>query len=128
MPRPSIVYCCLTLARFRRVVDNSDEISERVLGSLMRAIHGIYGPALRWGLARPRATLAAALGVFVLSLALVPMIGFSLFPTADIPQFRVRIEAPDGYLVLLFVALLIAGFVCVTVPMARRAAPARAAT
>jgi len=26
----------------------------------------------------------------------VPAIGFSLFPTADIPQFRVRIEAPDG--------------------------------
>jgi hypothetical protein len=39
-----------------------------------------------------------------------------------------RVEAPNGYLVLLFVALLIAGFVCVTVPMARRAAPARAAT
>ena len=38
-----------------------------------------------------------------------------------------RIEALDGYLVLLFVSLLLAGFVCVTVPMARRAAPARAA-
>ncbi len=75
---------------------DSDEISERVLGQPDAGIHGIYGPALRWGLARPRATLAAALGVFVLSLALVPMIGFSLFPTADIPQFRVRIEAPDG--------------------------------
>ncbi len=39
-----------------------------------------------------------------------------------------RIEAPEGYLVLLLVTLLLAGFVCVTVPMARRAAPARAAT
>jgi hypothetical protein len=38
-----------------------------------------------------------------------------------------RMDAPDGYLVLLFVSLLIAGFVCVTVPMARRPAPARAA-
>ncbi|MEX1993077.1 MAG: efflux RND transporter permease subunit [Steroidobacteraceae bacterium] len=84
------------LARVRQVVDRSDEVADRVLGQLMRAIHGIYGPALRWGLARPRATLAAALGVFVASLALVPAIGFSLFPTADIPQFRVRIEAPDG--------------------------------
>ena len=62
----------------------------------MGGIHRIYGPALRAGLARPRATLAAALAIFVLSLALVPAIGFSLFPTADIPQFRVRIEAPDG--------------------------------
>ena len=39
-----------------------------------------------------------------------------------------RIEAPDGYLLLLFVSLLLAGFVCVTVPMARRAAAARPAT
>ncbi len=84
------------LARGRHIVDRSDEVADRVLGTIMRGIHGIYGPALRWGLARPRTTLAAALGVFVLSLALVPAIGFSLFPTADIPQFRVRIEAPDG--------------------------------
>jgi len=83
-------------ARVRGIVDRSDAVADGVLGAMMRGIHGIYGPALRWGLARPRATLAAALGVFTLSLALVPAIGFSLFPTADIPQFRVRIEAPDG--------------------------------
>jgi multidrug efflux pump subunit AcrB len=83
-------------ARVRTIVDQSDEVADRLLSALMRGIHRIYGPALRWGLARPRTTLAAALGVFVLSLALVPAIGFSLFPTADIPQFRVRVEAPDG--------------------------------
>jgi multidrug efflux pump subunit AcrB len=83
-------------ARVRTIVDHSDEVADRLLGGLMHAIHRIYGPALRYGLARPRTTLAAALGVFVLSLALVPAIGFSLFPTADIPQFRVKIEAPDG--------------------------------
>jgi multidrug efflux pump subunit AcrB len=83
-------------ARLRGIVDRSDEVADGLLRRLMDAIHRIYGPALRFGLARPRRTLAAALGVFVLSLALVPLIGFSLFPTADIPQFRVRIEAPDG--------------------------------
>jgi multidrug efflux pump subunit AcrB len=83
-------------ARFRTFVDASDAVADRLLAGLMRAIHRIYGPALRSGLARPRTTLAAALGVFALSLLLVPAIGFSLFPTADIPQFRVRIEAPDG--------------------------------
>jgi multidrug efflux pump subunit AcrB len=77
-------------------VERSDQVADRVLAAFMRAIHRIYGPALRHGLARPRATLAAALGIFALSLLLVPWIGFSLFPTADIPQFRVRIEAPDG--------------------------------
>ncbi|MGQ0429362.1 MAG: efflux RND transporter permease subunit [Gammaproteobacteria bacterium] len=84
------------LGRGRAIVDRADEAADGVLDRLMNAIHRIYGPALRRGLARPRTTLAAALGIFVLSLALVPSIGFSLFPTADIPQFRVRIEAPDG--------------------------------
>jgi multidrug efflux pump subunit AcrB len=94
--RPKQPWLAALLARGRGIVDRSDEVADRVLGALMRAIHGIYGPALRWGLARPRTTLAAALGVFALSLLLIPAIGFSLFPTADIPQFRVRIEAPDG--------------------------------
>jgi len=93
---PRIPWLAGAIARVRGFVDHSDEVADRLLGALMRAIHGIYGPALRWGLGRPRATLAAALGVFVLSLFLVPAIGFSLFPTADIPQFRVVIEAPDG--------------------------------
>ncbi|MBM4219380.1 MAG: efflux RND transporter permease subunit [Gammaproteobacteria bacterium] len=83
-------------ARLRTFVDGADAVADRLLAALMRAIHRFYGPALRWGLARPRRTLAMALGVFALSLLLVPAIGFSLFPTADIPQFRVRIEAPDG--------------------------------
>lgn len=83
-------------ARVRAVVDRSDHAADRLLAAVMRAIHGIYGPALRYALARPRTTLAAALGVFALSLLLVPAIGFSLFPTADIPQFRIRIETADG--------------------------------
>ncbi|HSN69991.1 MAG TPA: efflux RND transporter permease subunit [Steroidobacteraceae bacterium] len=68
----------------------------RILGGLMRLIHAVYAPALRRALAWPRATLIAALAVFVASLALVPRIGTSLFPTADIPQFLVTIEAPLG--------------------------------
>jgi len=94
--QPRSPWLATPLARIRAVVERSDEVADRVLAALMRAIHRIYGPALRYGLARPRATLAAALGIFALSLLLVPWIGFSLFPTADIPQFRVRIEAPDG--------------------------------
>ena len=84
------------LARLHALLDRADHVADRVLAAVMRAIHRIYGPALRWGLARPRTTLAAALSVFALSLVLVPWIGFSLFPTADIPQFRVRIETADG--------------------------------
>jgi hypothetical protein len=56
--------------------------------------------------------------------------GRSVLPSATAAQRLAenRIEAPEGYLVLLVVTLLIAGFVCVAVPMARKAAPSRAAT
>ena len=84
------------LANVRGLLDRADHVADRVLSALMSGIHRIYGPALRWGLARPRKTLTAALSVFALSLLLVPWIGFSLFPTADIPQFRVRIETANG--------------------------------
>ena len=56
--------------------------------------------------------------------------GRAMLPSATTAQRLAenRVESPDGYLVLLVVSLLLAGFVCVAVPMARRAAPARPAT
>jgi multidrug efflux pump subunit AcrB len=66
------------------------------LRALTGGIHRIYGPALRRALAWPRTTLLAAAAVFGTAVALVPVIGFSLFPSADTPQFTVDIEAPDG--------------------------------
>ena len=93
---PRQPWLAVPLTKFRALLDRADHLAERVLAALMGGIHRIYGPALRWGLARPRTTLASALGVFALSLLLVPWIGFSMFPTADIPQFRVRIETADG--------------------------------
>ncbi len=62
----------------------------------MRGIRGIYAPALSKALEWPKATLLGALVLFLLALATVPLIGRSQFPVADIPQFLVRIEAPDG--------------------------------
>jgi multidrug efflux pump subunit AcrB len=68
-----------------------------LLQRVMGAIHRYYRPALHYCLARPRATLAAALGgSLALSALLVPVIGSSLFPKADTPQFLVTVEAPDG--------------------------------
>ena len=40
--------------------------------------------------------LLAGLAVFVGSLGLVPLIGFSLFPSADTPQFLIEIETAEG--------------------------------
>jgi multidrug efflux pump subunit AcrB len=59
-------------------------------------VEGTYRRVLDRAVARPHATLAVAFLLFAGSLALVPAIGFSLFPKAGIPQFRVEIEAPDG--------------------------------
>ncbi|MFO1407578.1 MAG: efflux RND transporter permease subunit [Steroidobacteraceae bacterium] len=68
----------------------------RALRRLMSVIHGIYAPALRVALAWPRRTLLAAAAFAFAAIALVPVIGFSVFPSADIPQFHVTIETPDG--------------------------------
>jgi multidrug efflux pump subunit AcrB len=67
------------------------------LSRVMRVIHNYYRPALHWCLARPKFTVAAALGgSLLLSAALVPVIGSSLFPKADTPQFLIQVESPNG--------------------------------
>jgi len=67
------------------------------LRRVMGVIHNYYRPALHWCLARPKFTVAAALGgSLLLSAALVPVIGSSLFPKADTPQFLIQVESPNG--------------------------------
>jgi multidrug efflux pump subunit AcrB len=68
----------------------------RALRWLMGAIRVYYAPALHRALARPRRTLALAFVIVAAALACVPLIGFSVFPPADIPQFRITIETPNG--------------------------------
>jgi multidrug efflux pump subunit AcrB len=59
-------------------------------------IEGSYRRVLERAIAWPRLTLMAALLLLLGSLALVPRIGFSLFPKAGTPQFLVRIESAEG--------------------------------
>lgn len=69
----------------------------RLLQRVMDGIHRYYRPALHYCLARPRATVLVAIGgSILLSAALVPIIGSSLFPKADTPQFLINVEAPNG--------------------------------
>jgi multidrug efflux pump subunit AcrB len=68
----------------------------RVLHWLERGIHASYAPLLDRALLAPRRTLALAALLVAASAALVPSVGFSLFPKAGTPQFLVRIETPDG--------------------------------
>lgn len=67
-----------------------------VLRGLTWVIDRSYGRWLHRALARPRTALALAALLVAGSLALVPLIGFSLFPKADTPQFLVRIATPEG--------------------------------
>ena len=68
----------------------------RVLRAFDRAIHATYAPLLDRALRAPRRALAVAALFVVASLALVPVVGFSLFPKAETPQFHVDITAPQG--------------------------------
>jgi multidrug efflux pump subunit AcrB len=59
-------------------------------------IEGSYRRVLEKAIARPWATLGLSAALFAASLALVPVIGFSLFPKAGTPQFMIEVEASEG--------------------------------
>jgi multidrug efflux pump subunit AcrB len=81
----------------RLLSEREDPHGSPLLQGLMRVIHHTYRPALHFCLARPKTTVVAAIGgSLLLSAALVPVIGSSLFPKADTPQFLVTVEAPNG--------------------------------
>jgi multidrug efflux pump subunit AcrB len=70
--------------------------SNALLDAIMGAIHSIYRPALHVALEHPRTTVIAGMSAFVLSLGLVPALGFSLFPQNDSPYFLVQVSTPQG--------------------------------
>ncbi len=80
----------------RLLPEHEDPHGNRVLRAFDRGIHRTYAPLLDWALGRPRRTLAAAAAFVALSLALVPVVGFSLFPKAETPQVYVSITTPEG--------------------------------
>jgi len=81
----------------RFLKENEDPHGNRLLQRVMGVIHRYYRPALHYCLARPKRTVVVAIGgSLLLSAALVPVIGSSLFPKADTPQFLVSIESPNG--------------------------------
>jgi multidrug efflux pump subunit AcrB len=68
----------------------------RFLRAFDRGIHASYAPLLDRALRRPAWMLAISAAFVAVSFALVPVVGFSLFPKAETPQFRVDITAPEG--------------------------------
>ncbi len=72
------------------------EGGNRFLRAFERTIHSTYAPVLDRALHHPRSALMGAGLVVAAAVALVPAIGFSLFPRAETPQFYVNVTAPEG--------------------------------
>jgi len=67
-----------------------------VLRAFNKGIDFSYARALKWSLMNPSKTVIIAALLFFASLALIPVIGFSLFPKAGIRQFLITVETPKG--------------------------------
>ena len=67
-----------------------------LLRAMKKGIHKTYGSVLDRALKMPVVTLILAGLLFAGSLALVPLIGSSLFPKSEKPMFLVDIETPVG--------------------------------
>jgi len=68
----------------------------RFLQWLDNGIRRTYAPLLHLALGAPRRTLLLSALTVVGAIALVPVVGFSLFPKAGTPQYHVEIETPEG--------------------------------
>jgi multidrug efflux pump subunit AcrB len=62
--------------------------------ALKRLIHGSYSKLLDKALNRPVLTILATLVIFGTSLMLFKVVGFSLFPASEKPQFLINITTP----------------------------------
>jgi multidrug efflux pump subunit AcrB len=83
----------ITSKIFRGDVDPRGNI---VLRGFHKVIDFTYARALHWSLGNPIITVLIAALMFIGSLFLINIIGFSLFPKAGLPQFFITIETPRG--------------------------------
>lgn len=75
---------------------SADPRGNRLLRALNRGIDFTYGRALKWCLDNPGKTIIIAAALFISSLFLIRVVGFSLFPKAGLPQFLITVETPRG--------------------------------
>ena len=68
--------------------------TNKIYDLFQKGIHLSYAPLLEKALKKPVATLVLAGVIFFASLSLFPVIGFSLFPSSEKPQFLVSITTP----------------------------------
>lgn len=93
------LFVSLTIVPFlsSRILSNHENPEGNFfLRGLKKFIGGSYRRLLNVAIARPVTTLLVALAIFVGSLALVPVVGFSVFPASEKPMFLINIETPLG--------------------------------
>jgi len=74
-----------------------EEHGENIVLRLMKkGIEGSYRKILHIALAHPIISLLIAIAIFVGSLALIPVVGTSVFPRSEKPQFLINIDTPLG--------------------------------
>jgi multidrug efflux pump subunit AcrB len=79
----------------RLLNQHAGEVNGNIFLRVMQsAIHRTYAPLLNRALKRPVITFVIACVVFIGSLQLMPVIGFSLFPASEKPQFLVNVFSP----------------------------------
>lgn len=66
----------------------------RVLRGLKKLIHLTYSRWLDKALKHPKRTLLIAAAIFLGAIGLIPVIGLSLFPASEKPQFMIAINTP----------------------------------
>jgi len=85
---------------------DEDAEGNAILRWLTGQIEHFYRPILHRALDMPRRTLWASMALTLSAFALIPVLGFSLFPYADTGYFRVTVEAEQGSGVLRTDALI----------------------
>ncbi len=89
----------LTIVPFlssKMLSNHGDPRGNIFLRGLKWLISGSYRQLLHKAMAFPKTTLLVALLIFVGTLALVPKVGFSVFPASEKPMFLINIETPLG--------------------------------
>jgi multidrug efflux pump subunit AcrB len=74
--------------------EKSADHSNKVFDLFQKGIHLTYAPVLEKALQNPIRTLVISGVIFFASMGLFPVIGFSLFPPSEKPQFLVNITTP----------------------------------
>jgi len=93
------LFVSLTIVPFlsSRILSNHENPEGNLfMRGLKKFIGGSYRRLLHSAISRPVTTLLIALAIFAGSLALVPVVGFSVFPASEKPMFLINIETPLG--------------------------------